>query len=102
MKYVISENRLNQFIIDYLNDIIERKVVNRLHPYIVISQRIGDDEDDWEDIIEFDHTDGRLWVNRNLQKMLTDMFALSQEKMKLLMKLWFENKFNVEVKFVEP
>lgn len=102
MKYVISENRLNQFIIDYLNDIIERKVVNRLHPYIVISQRIGDDEDDWEDIIEFDHTDGRLWVNRNLQKMLTDMFALSQERMKVLLKQWFENKFNVKVEFVEP
>jgi hypothetical protein len=102
MKYVISENRLNQFIIDYLNDIIERKVVNRLHPYIVISQRIGDDEDDWEDIIEFDHTDGRLWVNRNLQKMLTDMFALSQERMKVLLKQWFENKFNVKIEFVEP
>ena len=102
MKYVISENRLNQFIIDYLNDIIERKVVNRLHPYIVISQRIGDEEDDWEDIIEFDHTDGRLWVNRNLQKMLTDMFALSQERMKVLLKQWFENKFNVKVEFVEP
>ena len=102
MKYIISENRLNQFIIDYLNDIIERKVVNRLHPYIVISQRIGDDEDDWEDIIEFDHTDGRLWVNRNLQKMLTDMFALSQERMKVLLKQWFENKFNVKVEFVEP
>jgi hypothetical protein len=102
MKYVISENRLNQFIIGYLNDIIERKVVNRLHPYIVISQRIGDDEDDWEDIIEFDHTDGRLWVNRNLQKMLTDMFALSQERMKVLLKQWFENKFNVKIEFVEP
>ena len=102
MKYVISENRLNQFIIDYLEDLIARKVINRLHPYIVISQRIGDDEDDWEDIIEFDHTDGRLWVNRNFQKMLTDMFALSQERMKVLLKQWFENKFNVKIEFVEP
>ena len=59
MKYIISENRLNQFIIDYLNNLIERKVVNRLHPYIVVSHQIGDGEDDWEDIMEFDHTDGR-------------------------------------------
>lgn len=102
MKYIISENRLNQFILDYLNDLIGRKVVNRLYPYIVVSHQIGDGEDDWEDIMEFDHTDGRLWVNRHFQKNMTDMFALSEEKMKLLMKLWFENKFNVKIEFVEP
>ena len=102
MKYVISENRLNQFIIDYLEDLVARKVVNRLHPYIVVSQQIGDDEEDWEDIIEYDHLDGRLWVNRNFQKMLTDMFGLSEDKMKDLIKLWFENKFKVKVEFVEP
>ncbi len=102
MKYVISENRLNQFIIDYLEDLVARKVVNRLHPYIVVSQQIGDDEEDWEDIIEYDHLDGRLWVNRNFQKMLTDMFGLSEDRMKDLIKLWFENKFKVKVEFVEP
>lgn len=102
MKYTITENRLNQFIIGYLNDIVDRKVVNRLYPYIVVSHQIGDGEDDWEDIMEFDHTDGRLWVNRHFQKNLTDMFALSQDKMKELIKLWFENKFNVKIEFVEP
>ena len=102
MKQVISENRLNQFIIDYLEDLVARKVVNRLHPYIVVSQQIGDDEEDWEDIIEYDHLDGRLWVNRNFQKMLTDMFGLSEDRMKDLIKLWFENKFKVKVEFVEP
>ena len=30
------------------------------------------------------------------------MFALSQERMKVLIKLWFENKFNVKIEFVEP
>ena len=102
MKYVISENRLNQFIIDYLEDLVARKVVNRLHPYIVVSQQIGDDEEDWEDIIEYDHLDGRLWVNRNFQKMLTDMFGLSDGRTKVLLKQWFENKFNVKIEFVEP
>lgn len=102
MKYIISENRLNKFILDYLDDLIGRKVVNRLHPYIVVSHQIGEDEEDWEDIMEFDHLDGRLWINRSFLKNMTDLFALSDDSIKNLLKQWFENKFNVEVKFVEP
>ena len=101
MKYIITENRLNQFIIDYLDDLIGTKVVNRLHPYIVVSQQIGDGEDDWEDIMEFDHTDGRLWVNRNFMKKLTDIFGLSSGRMKVLLKQLFQDKFNVKIEFVE-
>ena len=101
MKYIISENRLNQFMLDYLEDLVGRKVVNRLHPYIVVSQQIGDGEDDWEDIMEFDHTDGRLWINRSFLKKMTDMFSLSGGRTKVLIKQWFENKFNVKVEFVE-
>ena len=102
MKYIITENRLNQFILDYLEDLVGRKVVNRLHPYIVVSQQIGADEDDWEDIMEFDHTDGRLWVNRNFMKKLTDIFGLSTGRMKVLIKQFFQDKFNVKIEFVEP
>jgi len=101
MKYIITESRLNQFILDYLEDLVGRKVVNRLHPYIVVSQQIGDDEDDWEDIMEFDHRDRRLWINRTFLKKLTDMFALSEGRIKVLIKQWFQNKFDVKVKFVE-
>ena len=101
MKYIITENRLNQFILDYLEDLVGRKVVNRLHPYIVVSQQIGADEDDWEDIMEFDHTDGRLWVNRNFMKKLTDIFGLSTGRMKVLIKQFFQDKFNVKIEFVE-
>ena len=101
MKYIITENRLNQFIIDYLDDLIGTKVVNRLHPYIVVSQQIGDGEDEWEDIMEFDHTDGRLWVNRNFMKKLTDIFGLSSGRMKVLLKQLFQDKFNVKIEFVE-
>jgi hypothetical protein len=102
MKYIISESRLNQFLLDYLEGTIERKVVNHTHPYIIVSHQIGDGEDDWEDIMEFDHMDGRLWVNRNFQKRLTDTFGLSVGRTKVLLKQWFENKFNVKVEFVEP
>lgn len=52
--------------------------------------------------MEFDHMDGRLWVNRNFQKRLTDTFGLSGGRTKVLLKQWFENKFNVKVEFVEP
>jgi hypothetical protein len=51
--------------------------------------------------MEFDYTDGRLWVNRNLQKFLVDLFGKNQVGTMTFIGKWFEDKFGVEVKYVE-
>ena len=101
MKYVITESRLSQFIYGYLNTFLENRVVNRVYPYIVISEPISDDNEDWDDMMEFDKIDGRLWVNRRFISNMMDLFGSTKEGTQNYIKDWFENRFEVKVKFVE-
>ena len=102
MKYIISENRLTEFIISYLNSFVENKAVSYLDPFIVISQANQGDDELWDDYMEYDYTDGRLWINKIFLKDFIDLFAFKGiEDARTSISKWFENKFDVEVKFVE-
>lgn len=102
MKYIISENRLTEFIISYLNSFVENKAVSYLDPFIVISQANQGDDELWDDYMEYDYTDGRLWINKSFLKDFIDLFAFKGiEDARTSISKWFENKFDVEVKFVE-
>ena len=101
MKYIIRESRLDHLMTEYLNGWVENKSISNLTDFILISQQATDDDDSWVDFMEFDYTDGRLWVNRNLQKFLVDLFGKSQVGTMTFIGKWFEGKFGVEVKYVE-
>lgn len=101
MKYIIPESRLNKFLTTYLDSWVEDMAITRSSPFIIISRKISGDEDDWEDYMEHDYIDGRLWVNRDLQRNLMDISNKNQEELKEFLGKWFENKFNVDVEFVE-
>lgn len=101
MKYIITENRLNQFITEYLNSFVDSKAITKSSPFIIISQPNQGDDEVWDDYMEYDWTDGRLWVNKKFKKNLIDLFGMSEPKTHDFIKNWFENRFNVEVEFVE-
>lgn len=101
MKYVITENRLENFFKNYLNSFLETKVISNLDNFILISQRAGNDDYLWEDFMEFDYSDGRLWVNRDVLKSMNDIFNFDKETLTTLIKEWFEDRFKVYVKYVE-
>jgi hypothetical protein len=101
MKILIQESKLDMLMTEYLNGWVENKSINNLTDFILISQKEANDDDSWVDFMEFDYTDGRLWVNRNLQKFLVDLFGKSQVGTMTFIGKWFEGKFGVEVKYVE-
>lgn len=101
MKYIIRESRLDEFLTSYLNSWIKGMAVTKSSPFIIISRKISGDEDDWEDSMEHDFIDGRLWVNRDLQRNLMDISNKNEEELKKFLKKWFENKFDVDVEYVE-
>ena len=99
MKYIIRESRLDHLMTEYLNSWIETKLKSRDSNFIIFSDRVDDEE--WEDTMEYDSSDGRLWVNRNLIRFLVDLFGKNQVETMTFVGKWFENKFDVEVKYVE-
>jgi hypothetical protein len=100
MKYIISENRLNEIITEYLNSWIENKVVSNHRDFILIEEK-ANDYDEWETLMEYDFSDGRLWVNRNLVRFLVDLFGKNEIDVRVFVGEWFGKNFNVDVEFVE-
>lgn len=102
MKYIISESRLHQFINDYLDSFVERNNVSRPDPFIVISEPSQNDVDTtWEDYMEYDFTDGRLWINRDFVTNISNLFFKDKDDALKFVVDWFEDKFDVEVEFVQ-
>jgi hypothetical protein len=101
MKYIITESRLTQFMKDYLNSFVDSKVAYTSDPYLIVSEPNQGDDELWEDYMEWDRTDGRLWVNKSLYKNLLDLFAMEENELKKFIVEWFENRFNVQVKFIQ-
>ena len=100
MKYIIRESRLDHLMTEYLNSWIENKVVSNYMDFILIEER-ANEYDEWETLMEYDSSDGRLWVNRNLIRFLIDLFGKNQVETMTFVGKWLGNKFDVEVKYVE-
>jgi hypothetical protein len=100
MKYIIRESRLDHLMTEYLNSWIENKVVSNYMDFILIEEK-ANEYDEWETLMEYDSSDGRLWVNRNLIRFLVDLFGKNQVETMTFVGKWLEDKFGVEVKYVE-
>ena len=103
MRYIISESRLNQFINEYLESFLKDKSINRILSLILVQESpIADDDEEFPiDYIEYDYDDGRLWLNRNFLTNISDLFFKDNDDAIKFMTEWFENRFNVEVKFTQ-
>jgi hypothetical protein len=101
MKYFITESRLNDFIIQYLNSWSENRYINGFDTFITITSR--DETDDIEDAVdmEYDYDDGRLYVNKDFRNHFMDLFNKSLEESNSLFKDWFEYKFGEKVEYVD-
>jgi hypothetical protein len=101
MKYIITENRLDDFMMSYLDTLLESKHVSYLDSFIVISDKVFADEEEWKDIMEFDKTDGRLWLSEKFVRNFDDLFGRGRDESIRIITKWFENKFNVESDYQE-
>jgi predicted N-acyltransferase len=101
MKFIIKESQLDIIMTDYLNTWIENKNVSNHMDFIQISQKTGYDDNDWTDWMEYDFSDGRLWINNEFKRFMSDLFAMSVLDIIPFLTKWFENKFNVDVEYTE-
>lgn len=85
---------------DYLNTWIENKAVSNHLDFILIEEMANDDGE-WDTNMEYDFSDGRLWINNDFKRFMSDLFAKSVLDIIPFVTDWFEDKFNVEVEYTE-
>jgi hypothetical protein len=100
MKYLISESRLQEFINRYFDNMMDQSIVLRNDPYIYLERPDSDEEDIFQ-YMEWDRTDGRLWINRIFLETVMDTFGFDKDQTRDLIGNWFEKEFDVKVKFFE-
>jgi hypothetical protein len=98
MKFIITESKLNLFKNKFLNDSLgsgER----RFDSFLLIPNMDDDDYFSSEPHFEYDFFDGRLFINRDVRQKFITFFGTSKEETDDYISKWFEDKFEVNVKF---
>lgn len=82
----------------FLDTWVSSKAVSTYTDFILIQQPAQGDEN-WDDSMEYDFSDGRLWINREFYYNFCDLFAMDIPQAGDIIQKWFESRYNVEVKF---
>ena len=101
MKVIITENKLHQLQINHLNEIL-RGGVSKFDNFIIIYYY--DDGDDYfgsEVLMEYDFEDGRLYVDNKFLKDFGLTYFANANDAEQVIKDWFENEFEVKIKYIE-
>ena len=103
MKYIITENRLHEFINSYLNEILESNLVIKSGPFIYIEKPPSDVEIEEFPYQYMGYNTGHkgFWIERGFLNNFGDWFAMDDKQSSLFIKNWFERKFGVEIKWLE-
>ena len=99
MKYIIKEDKIDMLMAEYVNSWIDAKRLIEFDRFIVLENFNGEENNEVE--MEYDGENGRLWFLKEFRKTLMDLFGKSYVETNEFVAKFFEDKFGVEVKFVE-
>lgn len=95
MKYIITESRLNKFIIKWLDNADIKLTDSPSSPRIHFSKE-GDP------IMSYDKRNGYVSVSGpKIGDYLDKLFNLNLEQSEEIIKIWLETRYNLEPRFVE-
>ena len=100
MNYIVTHPQLRKFMTEYLDDFLNRCSVHEVDSYIVVDYNSPEPEID-DVAMEYDSSDGRLYVDRYFFGTFTSWFPLDVEQSKSFIKDWFEDIYKVKIKYVE-
>jgi hypothetical protein len=99
MKIIIKESKIDMLMTEFLDNWVASKSVSRHDKFIIFHTQI--DNEEWEDVMEYDGSDGRLWINQKIYNLLNDLFGKGHNETLEFIGKWFENKYGKKVIFVE-
>jgi len=104
MKVIITESQkkklLNDFIKSLVDDTLDENEPSYLDSYIVFWDKTVDGDIDDTTAIEYDKSDGRLFISKKYINDLTSLFPLRKKELSEIIKDYFEKKFDVNVKYI--
>jgi hypothetical protein len=100
MKYIIKESKLDLLMSQYLDSWFENRQVMSTHDLIFVGDVDAEGYDFFE--LEYNGDDGGLIIrDGGIIKFLSDLFGKTQEEAQAFFVKYFENRFNVEVNYVD-
>jgi hypothetical protein len=95
MKYIITENRLNNFILNWMDNADAKLVDYPSSPRIHFSK-------EGNPIMSYDKRNGYVSVSYlEIGEYLHSLFNLDREQMEEIIKIWLETRYGLEPRFVE-
>ena len=101
MNYVITESRLYELIDNYIDKILDSPNKTYRHDHFILVDDPWTLEDP-EVVIEYDYTDGRLWISSKVLNLFDSLFGLSPSDAAERISERFEKKHGVDIKRLYP
>ena len=102
MKYIITESKLDMLMTEYMDHALAGKKVSDEGGVLLIYDDLGEDYlYEEEVVIDYNYDNSEMSIRMDLINMFTSMFSRDIEQAKEFIKNWFENKFNLEVGYVD-
>lgn len=95
MKILIKENKLKELSKKYIDNELSHLEYYNMDNFIILHD--GVDSYDSEVTLEYDFSDGRLFINGEWMKLITNLLPIDKKTIESLVDKWFENKFNLTV-----
>ena len=87
---------------DYMDNLLASKKVSDGDGFLLIYDDLGEDYlYEEEVVIDYNYDNSEMSIRMDLINMFTSMFSRDIEQAKEFIKNWFENKFNLEVGYVD-
>ena len=101
MKIIITENKLRELQLQYLNGFLYN--ISNVDNFIIIYYPNYGDEDDFESdvLMEYDYDDGRLYIDRTFLINFSKIYFPNDDDAGPFIKDWFENEFGVDIDFMD-
>ena len=101
MKVIITENKLRKLQINHLDETLRGGVSKYDNFIIIYYYDTADDYFDSEVLMEYDSEDGRLYVDNKFLKDFGLTYFANEEDVEPVIKDWFENEFEVKIKYIQ-
>ena len=99
MKYIISESRIEKYADDYIDSVLSVDNSSALDCFIVIYEEDAVDLGDL--LLEYDYTDGRLWIEDKLLYRLKNFFGMGFDRSAKKLAEKFQDRYGVQVHSIE-